>query len=121
MLRGLPGDPAGLKSRGDSSPPPSLPPSSWGASQRFYYSPPGLLTSCSRLPPTGGNTCGPAKPDPRCFTNKKPRIAGLFCLCAGRSGLGVGEAGAQHELVVEAGEVAVVAAPIDVGKAVADP
>ena len=32
-------------------------------------SPPGLPTSCGRQPPAGGNTSGPAKPVPRCFTH----------------------------------------------------
>jgi polar amino acid transport system substrate-binding protein len=30
-----------------------------------------LLTSCSRIPPQGGNTSGPAKPVPRCFPNSR--------------------------------------------------
>src|SRR5829696_5505184 len=42
-----------------------------------------LLTSCSRLPPQGGNTSGPAKPVPRCSPNG-PR-------CARRGGQREGE------------------------------
>src|SRR5437868_9464156 len=39
-------------------------------------SPPGWLTSCSRPPPAGGNTSGPAKPVSRCST-KNPGAASL--------------------------------------------
>ena len=38
-----------------------------GLEDRDLSSPPGSRTSCRRHPLAGGNTCGPAKPVPRCF------------------------------------------------------